>query len=333
MKLDTSYLGLLLAHPIVAGASPLSATFDGMRRLEDAGAAAIVTASLYETEIVHQEEAVEWGRVVGAESHPEVTSYQPPFHGCRTPLEGHLETVRRSAESLSVPLIVSLHATMREAWVRMATDLESAGAEAIELNLFHFPTGPEETSADVEERLIASVREVREAVRIPIAVKLGRHFTALPHLVAALADAGAAGVVLFNRFYEPDIDLATMRVRPILELSTRKDIRFPLEWTALLAGRTSLSLASTGGVERAEEVVKYLLAGADIVQTASALMRNAPEYMGRLVDGLSEWLDAHGATSVSEIRGRMSAARLQNPEVLSRAQPTPTMLLECPCER
>ena len=332
MKLETTYLGLSLAHPIVAGASPLTATFDGVRRLEDAGAAAIVTASLYEKEILDEEEALEWGRTVGAESHPEVTTYQPPLQGCRTPLEGHLETVRRSAESLSVPLIASLHATTREAWVGMAADVESAGAAAIELNLFAVPTATDESSADVEEKLVGIVREVRGAVRIPLAVKLGPCFTALPHLAAAVADAGAGGLVLFNRFYETDIDLATMTVRPTLELSTRRDIRFPLWWTALLAGKTPLSLASTGGVERAEEVVKYLLAGADIVQTASALMRNAPEYMGRLVDGLSEWLDAHGATSVSEIRGRMSAAQLQNPEVLSRAQPTPTMLLECPCE-
>jgi len=333
VKLDTSYLGLLLANPIVAGASPLSSTFDGMRRLEDAGAAAIVTASLYETEIVDEEEALEWARVVGAESHPEVTTYRPPLQGCRTPLEGHLETIRRSAESLSIPLIASLHATTRERWAGMAADLEAAGAAALELNLFTVPTAADESSADVEENLVGIVREVRGAVGIPLAVKVGPCFTALPHLAAAVAEAGAAGLGLFNRFYETDIDLATMTIRPTMELSTRTEIRFALMWTALLAGKTPLSLSSTGGVEGAEEVVKYLLAGADTVQTASALMRNGPEYVGRIVDGLKDWLKSHGAASVDEIRGRMSAARLQNPGVLLRAQPTPTMLLECPCEQ
>ena len=332
MKLETTYLGLSLAHPIVAGASPLTATFDGVRRLEDAGAAAIVTASLYEKEILDEEEALEWGRTVGAESHPEVTTYQPPLQGCRTPLEGHLETIRRSAESLSVPLIASLHATTREGWVGMAADLEAAGAAALELNLFAVPTVTDESSADVEEKLVGIVREVRGAVGIPLAVKVGPCLTALPHLAAATAEAGAAGIVLFNRFYETDIDLATMTIRPTLELSTRREIRFPLMWTALLAGKTPLSLASTGGVEGAEEVVKYLLAGADTVQTASALMRNGPEYVDRLVDGLKDWLKSHGAASVDEIRGRMSAARIPSHDVLLRTQPTPTMLRECPCE-
>lgn len=185
----------------------------------------------------------------------------------------------------------------------------------------------------MSKRSSCIVREVRGAVHIPLAVKLGPCFTALPHLAAALAEAGAAALVLFNRFFETDIDLAAMTVRPTLELSTRREIRVPLKWTALLAGKTPLGLASTGGVEGPDEVVKYLLAGADTVQSASALMRNGPEYMDRLLDGLKGWLKSHDAASVDEIRGRLSAARSPHPRLLWEAQPTPTMLRECPCEQ
>lgn len=332
MNLDTMYLGLTLAHPVIAGASPLSATLDGIRRLEDAGAAAIVTASLFEEELVAEEQALEAAVTVGAESHPEVTHYLPPLCGCRSPLAGHLETIRRAAERVRVPLIASLNATTREGWIGMAADLQAAGAAAIELNLFHVPTDPAETSADVERRLVETVRDVRRAVQVPVAVKLGPYFSALPRLAAMLADAGANGIVLFNRFYEPDIDLEAMAFRPTLELSTRKDSRLPLMWIALLAGKAPLSLAAAGGVEEADEVVKYLLAGADAVLTASALLRHGPGHLGRLTKGLAEWLEAHGAASVAEIRGRMSARRVEHPEALLRAQHTPTLLLECPCQ-
>lgn len=332
MNLKTTYLGLTLAHPVIASASPLSATLDGIRRLEDAGAAAIVTASLYEAEVRAEEDALEAARTIGAESHPEVTSYVPPLCGCNSPLAGHIETIRRAAESVRVPLIASLSATTREGWAGIAADLQAAGAAAIELNVFHVPTDPAEASVDVEWKLIDTVRDVRGAVEIPLAVKLGPYFSALPHMAAMLADAGADGVVLFNRFYEPDIDLETMTFRPTLELSMRKDGRLPLKWIALLAGRTPLSLAAAGGVEEADEVVKYLLAGADAVQTASALLRHGPGHVDRLVKGLAEWLEAHGATSVAEIHGRMSANRLARPGVLLRAQHTPTLLLERPCQ-
>lgn len=331
MTLETAYLGLNLAHPILAGASPLSATLDGIRRLEDAGAAAVVTASLYEEELGAQEEALEAGRLVGAESHPEVTSYLPPLCGCRSLLAAHVEMVRRAAESVAVPLVASLNATTREGWVGMAADLEAAGAAALELNVFHLPSDPAETSADVERKLVECVREVRAAVAIPIAVKLSPYFTAPAHLARSLAEAGANGIILFNRFYEPDIDLETMSFRPSLGLSARSDIRPPLMWIALLAGRTPISLGGSGGVEGVDEVMKYLLAGADVVQTASALLRHGPGHLGRLIEGLAEWLEAHGAAAVAGIRGRMSANRLAHPEVLLRAQPTPRLLLECPC--
>lgn len=332
MTLETTYLGLGLAHPVVAGASPLSATLDGIRRLEDAGAAAIVTASLYEEEIRAENEALEAMREIGAGSHPEVTSYLPPVCGHGGPLTAHIETVRRAAESIEAPLIASLSATTREGWTTLAAELEGAGAAALELSFFHAPTDPAESSADVERDLVETVSSVCRAARIPIAVKLGPSFAALPHVAGALADAGARGIVLFNRFYEPDIDLEAMRIRAVLELSSRKDIRLPLRWIALLAGKTPLSLGASGGIEGVEEVVKYLLVGADVVLTASALLRRGPGHLEDLAKGLADWLEAHGADSVAEIRGRLSADRLRRTETLLRAQPTPTSLLECPCQ-
>ena len=222
MNLQTSYLGLSLAHPVIASASPLSATFDGIRRLEDAGAAAIVTASIYEEEVAAEAAALEAFATIGAESHPEVTSYLPPLPGYPGALAAHLEIIRRAADSVSVPLIASLNGITREGWTGIATDLKAAGAAAIELDLFHLPVDPRESSAEVERRLIETVREVCAAVDIPVAVKLSPYFTAPAHLAAALADAGASGIVLFNRLFEPDIDFETLNFCPSPGLSTAR---------------------------------------------------------------------------------------------------------------
>lgn len=332
MNLQTTYLGLGLAHPLIAGASPLSATLDGIRQLEAAGAAAIVTATLYEDEVIAEAEALETAGLVGAESHPEVRSYLPPLCGCRGPRASHVETVARAAHSISVPLIASLNATTREGWIGLAADLQSAGAAAIELNFHRVPTHPDESSADVEGQLVETVREVSRAVTIPVAIKLDRYFTAPAHLVSSLADAGAKGIVLFNRLYEPDIDLTTRRYYLTLDRSTREDIRIPLRWIALLAGRTPLGLAASGGVEGADEITKYLLAGADVVQTTSALLRHGPHYLERLVKDLAAWMAAQGAASVSEIRGRLSAAQLPHSNVLESLHHTPALLREYPCK-
>lgn len=331
MKLETDYLGLRLAHPVVVGASPLSATLDGIRRLEDAGAAAIVTASLYEEEILAEDEALQAMRAVGAESHPEVTGYLPPACGRGGPLTSHIETIRRATESIGVPLIASLSANTREGWTSLATELQGAGAAALELSFFHAPVDPGESSADAERNLVETVRSVCGVVRIPVAVKLGPSVTALPHLADALAGAGAGGIVLFNRFYEPDIDLETMTLRPVLELSDSRDIRLPLRSISLLAQQTTLSLGASGGVESVDEVVKFLLAGADAVLTASALLRYGPGHLRTLKERLIDWLEARGAGSVADIRGRLSARRLGDAGALLQARPTPSLLRSCPC--
>ena len=330
MNLKTNYLGLSLAHPVIAGASPLSATVDGIRRLEDAGAAAIVAASVYEEEVRAEDAAFEAAGAIGAESHAEVTSYLPPLPGYRGALAAHVEMIRRAAESVSVPLIASLNGITHEGWTGIAADLEQAGAAALELNLFHVPTDPEETSSEVEYRLVETARKVCTAVTIPVAVKLSPNFTAPAHLASGLADAGARGIVLFNRWYEPDIDLETLTFRPSLRLSTAEEIRLPLIWVALLAGKTSLSLAGGRGVVGPEEVIKYLLAGAHVVQTASSLLRHGPRHLDRLVEGLTEWIEAHGASAVEEIWGRLRADRIAQPETLLRAHYVRSLLLEYP---
>jgi dihydroorotate dehydrogenase (fumarate) len=330
MNLQTSYLGLSLCHPVIASASPLSATLDGIRRLEDGGAAAIVAASVYEEEIRQEEAALEAASAIGAESHAGVTSYLPPLPGYRGALAAHVELIRRAAESVSVPLIASLNGTTHEGWTGIAALLQEAGAAALEVNFFHIPTDPQETSAVVEHRLIETVREVCAVVTIPVAVKLDPNFTAPACLAVEIADAGARGLVLFGRRDVPDIDLETLTFRPGLRLSTAEEIRLPLMWIALLAGKTSLSLAAGRGVEGPKEVIKYLLAGADVVHTTSSLLRHGPSHVDHLVAGLTDWIGAHGAASVDDIRGRLCADKFTQPEALLRAQYVRSLLLEYP---
>src|SRR5208283_3834228 len=332
MNLQTNYLGLSLRHPVIASASSLSATLDGIRRLEDGGAAAIVAASVYEEEVRAEEAALQAAGEIGAESHAEVTSYPPPLPGYRGALAAHVEMIRRAAESVSAPLIASLNGITREGWTAIAADLQQAGAAALELNLFHITTDALETSAEVEDRLVQTVREVCASVTIPVAVKLSPNFTAPGNLALALTDAGAKGVVLFGRCYEPDIDLGTLTFRPSLRLSTAEEIRLPLMWIALLAGKTSLSLAGGRGVEGPEEVIKYLLAGADVVQAASSLLRHGPSYLHRLVEGLAEWIEAHDANSVEEVRGRLRADRFAQPKAQLRAQYVRALTAEYPVQ-
>ena len=309
MNLKTSYLGLSLTHPIIAGASPLSATVDGIRRLEDAGAAAIVAASVFEEEVRAADAAFEAAAAIGSESHAELTSYLPPLPGYRGALAAHVEMIRRAAESVSAPLIASLNGITREGWTDIAAVLQEAGAAALELTLCHIPSDPLETSAEVEARLVQTVREVCASVAIPVAVKLGPNFTAPANLGLALAGVGAKGVVLFDRWYAADVDLETMTFHTSPRLSTSEDVRLPLIWIALMNGKTSLSLAADQGVEESKDVVKYLLAGADVVQVASSLLRQGPRHLRCLVGGLVEWIEAHGAASVDEIRGRLRADR------------------------
>jgi dihydroorotate dehydrogenase (fumarate) len=320
MSLSSRYLGLQLAHPIVASASPLTSTLDGMRRLEDAGAAAVVMASLYEEQIRAEDTAYALLTEHGSNSQAEAGSYFPELPDYDSGVSGHLETLRSASESLDIPVIASLNGTTAEGWIGHARALEQAGAAAIELNIYSVPVDPAISGAEVERRTLEIVREVAATVKIPVAIKPVPYFSSMPHMAAELVRAGAKGLVIFNRLYAPDIDLATLRVTRSLPLSTAAELPLSLVWIALLSRRLGCSLAASRGVETHVEVVKYLLVGADIVMTASALLRNGVQHLGTMRQGLERWLGENGYDSVDAIRGLKDATHVQDIDALLRAQ-------------
>ncbi len=320
MNLTSRYLGLSLAHPIVAAASPLTATLDGMRQLEDAGAAAVVMASLYEEQIRAEDNAYAMFTEHGSNSQAEADTYFPELTDYQGAVSGHLETLLRATQALEIPVIASLNGTTAEGWIEHARSLEQAGAAAIELNIYSIPLDLAVSGAELERRYLEIVREVRSAVHIPIAVKLAPYFTSMPHLAAELVRAGADGLVLFNRYYAPDIDLKTLQVTRSLPLSSASELPLSLVWIALLSRRIACSLAASRGVESDVEVVKYLLVGADVVTTASALLRHGPQHVATMRAGLERWLDTNGFDSVDAIRGLKDATHVEHVDALFRAQ-------------
>jgi len=320
MDLSTRYLGLALRHPIIASASPLTATLDGMRRLEDAGAAAVVMASLYEEQIRAGDTTYALRTEEGAYCQAEAGSYFPDLPDYQWGVSGHLETLRRASDALDIPVIASLNGTTHEGWIEYATLLEQAGASALELNLFVVPAELGMSGRDVEARYVDLVRAVKAKVRIPVSIKLTPFFSAIGHLAAELERAGASGFVLFNRFLQPDIDLETLTVNLDLQLSTPADIHLTLMWIALLSRQLRASLAAGRGVDNHEQVVKCLLVGADAVMTTSALLRHGPAHLGVLISGLERWLDEHRYASVTAIKGLKHAAGPNDAAARLRAQ-------------
>jgi dihydroorotate dehydrogenase (fumarate) len=319
VDLRTRYLGLELAHPIVASASPLSKSLDGIRRLEDAGAAAIVLFSLFEEQIQRENEAFDELSAFGSESFAESLSYFPTVGQEPVGPEAYLELIRRAREAVDVPIIASLNGMTDAGWTGFARGIAEAGAHALELNVFTLAADLSVTGREVEQRTVDLVAAVRRAVTLPIAVKLSPFFSAPGEMAQRLVAAGADGLALYNRFYQPDFDLERLEVEPSLDLSSPSEIRLPLLWIALLHGRIGASLAATTGVDSATEVAKYLLAGADVVMTTSALLRHGVEHLRTLLSGLSEWLERHGSVGVSQIRGSMSRQNAANPEAFERA--------------
>ena len=320
MSLATRYLGLPLAHPIVAAASPLTATLDGMRRLEDAGAAAVVMSSLYEEQIRAEDTAYALLTEHGSNSQAEAESYFPELPDYDSGVSGHLETLQRASAALDIPVIASLNGTTAEGWVGHARALEQAGAAAIELNIYSVPIDLGGSGAEVERSTLEIVRQVKATVKIPVSIKLVPYFSSLPHMAAELVRTGADGLVLFNRLYAPDIDLDTLRVTRSLPLSTAAELPLSLVWIALLSRRLRCSLAASRGVETEVEVVKYLLVGADVVMTASALLRNGVEHIATMREGLERWLGVNGYNSVDAIRGLKDATHVEDVDALLRAQ-------------
>ncbi len=318
MNLSTRYMGLALSHPIVASASPLSRDLDGVRRLEDHGAAAVVLPSLFEEQILHEQAAYAHLVETGAESFAEALSYFPDLDGENRSSDRYLELVAHTTECVDIPVIASLNGTTTRGWVDFATNIEAAGAVAIELNIFYLPTNIDEPGNEVEQRYVDVLSAVKAAVSIPVAVKIAPFFSAPANVVQRLVEAGADGIVMFNRFYQPDFDLETLEVAPTLDLSRPTDIRLGLFWISLLYDQIGASIAASSGVNSAAEVAKYLLAGADVVMTTSALLRLGPDYIGSLRGGLAEWMQRKGFGSVEAMRGTMSRQQLPATEAFER---------------
>jgi dihydroorotate dehydrogenase (fumarate) len=308
MDLSARYLGLDLKHPVVASPSPLSADLDGVLRLADAGAAAIVMASIYEEQIAAEEVRHAALTDQGADSHPEAAGYFP-VHEDSGVLDSRLEILRKAAERAGIPIIASLNGQSNAGWVDFAQKLQQAGASAIELNIYRVPADFAETGVQVEDSYAAIVRAVKQKVGVPVAVKIAPFFSSPANLATKLTDAGADGLVLFNRFYEPDIDLNTLTPLVNLHLSTPYDIRVPLMWISLISPRFKGSIAATTGVWSGEEVVKYLLVGADVAMTASALVKFGPAHIQVLLTGLRNWMEQRGFASLDAFRGRLADNR------------------------
>jgi len=306
MDLATSYMGLALRNPLVASASPLSQTVDGVRRLADAGVGAVVLYSLFEEQL--RREAAENARLLdaGTESFAESLSYFPAAAEEEDGSRRYLSLLERAAAAVDVPVIGSLNGVTPSGWADYGRAMQDAGAAAIELNIYYLPGDPHISGRDVEERHVDVLTRVRDAVSVPVAVKLSPHFSSTGEMALRLDEAGADALVLFNRFLQPDIDADTLSVVPRFGLSRPAEARLPRTWIALLYGRVRASLAATTGVETSADVAKFLLAGADVVMTASALLRHGPEYAAVLLDGLSEWMAVKEFATVDELRGMLA---------------------------
>jgi dihydroorotate dehydrogenase (fumarate) len=318
VDLSTSYLGLSLRGPIVASASPLTGSLDSLRALQDAGVAAVVLPSLFEEQIEHEQ--IDLHDLLEHQTHSvgEALTWFPELEDYNTGPDRYLEHLARAKESLDVPVIASLNGVSAGGWVRYARLCEEAGADALELNVYAVETDPERSAADVEERTLALVAQVREAVSIPLAVKVGPFYSAFAHMARQLSEAGADGLVLFNRFLQPDIDLETLEVAPWLPLSTPVELRLPLRWIAILRGRVDVDLAGTTGVHDWRGALKLLLAGADVVMVASAPLTRGPGVVRELLAGLEAWLVEHEYESVAQLRGSLSQASCPDPSAFER---------------
>lgn len=318
MDLSTAYLGFKLPHPLIPGASPLSADLDTVRRLEDAGAAAIILPSLFEEQITADELGTQHHMLVYEDSHAEALSYFPLAEEYAMGPARYLEHVRRVSDAVHVPVIGSLNGTSPEGWLEYARLIQDAGADAVELNFYHVATDPSESGAAVEQRLLEVVRAVKGHVSIPVAVKLSPFFSSLANLAQHLDTAGADGLVLFNRFYQPDIDPDALDAVPRLHLSDSNELLLRLRWLAILSGRVRASLAATGGVHTALDAVKAVMSGAHAVQMVAALLIHGPTHLAKIKRDLSHWFEEREYESLEQAQGSMSLLRCPDPEAFER---------------
>ncbi len=319
MDLTTTYMGLKLKNPIVHSSSPLTQDAANVRKMEDAGASAVVMFSIFEEQIKQEAEVLDHFTSYGAESFAESLSYFPEMDEYQVGADKYIELVAEAVRAVDIPIIGSINGISNDSWIEYAKKIEQAGAAALELNIFYVPTNPQRSGQQVELLYVDIVKAVKKAVSIPVAVKLNPFFSSMAHMARQLDDAGANALVLFNRFYQPDFDLDKLEVVPTLELSSPEEIRLPLLWLSVLYGKLNASLAATTGVHSVEQVVKYLMAGADVTMTTSAVLRNGIDHLGVLVRDLEMWMDEHEYESVNQMKGSMSQKAVENPSVFERA--------------
>ena len=319
MNLDTTYMGLKLHSPIVVSASTLSEKTDNILQMEDSGAGAIVLFSMFEEQI--NKENARFDAVIRATSNvfAEAADYFPDIEDYHVGTTQYLENIRRAKERVKIPIIASLNGITPEGWIDYAHQMEQAGADGLEINIFYIPADIRLTGESVEQRYLDIIRLVRQTVQIPIAVKLNPYFSAMGNMALQMQEAGADALVLFNRFYQPDFDIQTLKVLHNLQYSDASEIRLPLLWIGILSGKLRLSLAATTGVQSAGEVIKYLLAGADVAMTASALYKNGIRYLETMHEDLRNWMSAKGFQSISAFKGAMNQFNISDPDAYERA--------------
>lgn len=318
MDLSTTYLGFRLRNPLMPGSSPMADQLDWVKRLEDAGASAITLRSVFEEQITHEQQGMIHHMEVHENAFAEALSYFPHVEDFAFGPSQYLEQIRKVKAAIGIPVIASLNGTTSEGWLDYAKQIEQAGADALELNVYLIATDPAETGGHVERRVLEIARTVKHNVRIPVAVKLSPFFSSVTHLAHQLDMAGADGLVLFNRFYQPDIDLDALEVVPRLQLSTSSELLLRLHWVAMLSGKIHASLAISGGVHAGEDAIKAVMAGAHAVQIVSSLLQNGPGHLRVILDEMTRWMEGHGYQSIEQMRGSMSLERSPDPAAFER---------------
>ncbi len=320
MDLTTTYMGLKLKNPLVLSASPLTNSIDKVKAVEDAGAAAVVMHSLFEEQIIHDQQEIDHFLTTTSHNYAEALDYFPePEEYRNLHAEEYLEQLRRLKEALDIPVIGSLNGVSAGGWMKYATEMEKAGADAIELNIYYVATDPNISCAEVEQMYIEDLKTVKQSVSIPVAMKLSPFFTAFGNMAKRLDEAGADALVLFNRFYQPDIDLERLEVTPNLQFSTSYEIRLPLRWIAILYGHLKASLAATSGVHNPEDALKLIMAGADVTMMTSAVLEHGPYAFERVLKGITRWMEEHEYESIQQMKGSMSYQHVAEPAAYERA--------------
>jgi dihydroorotate dehydrogenase (fumarate) len=319
MQLRTDYLGLELKNPLVAAASPVSRSLGGIRQLEDAGVGAIVLPSLFEEQIIREEEFMEASLAAGADSNPEATTYQPTADTEHAGVADYLRTITAAKRAVDIPVIASLNGVSSGGWMRYAALMEEAGADALELNLYYIPTDLDQSGLELENCYLQAIHTVLSQIKIPLAVKVGPYFSSFPNMAHRIAATGASGLVIFNRFYQPDFDLDTQEVVPSLAYSRSEDLRLPLRWTAILYGKIPIDIAITTGVHTSGDLIKSIMAGATVAMMASELLQNGLGRVAQILDQTEFWMSEHEYETVKQMRGSMSQRNVADPSTFERS--------------